>query len=96
MRCRRIPAWSYWRSWEEGGRVNFRRARWKDEMGYMGSFVGWVGALKALWEGGFLHMSVPGGAERVKGGMVVVVVFGDWDIVVGDMDEKRMMTWESC
>lgn len=30
--------------------------------------------MKALWEGALRQMSVSGGAERVKGGMVVVVV----------------------
>jgi hypothetical protein len=45
----------------------------------VGSVAGWVGALKALCEGGFRQMSVPGGVERLKGGMVVVVV--DWDMV---------------
>jgi hypothetical protein len=39
--------------------------------------------LKASWEGGFLQTSVPGQADRLKGGIVVVVVFDvAWAIVV--------------
>lgn len=37
--------------------------------------------MKALWVGGLRHMSVPGGAERVKGGILVVVVVGLEDMV---------------
>jgi hypothetical protein len=56
-------------------------ARWKVVRGKVGRVEGWVGALKALWEGGLRQMSVPGGAERVKGGMVVVVVDVEADMV---------------
>ena len=62
-------------------------------------------ALKALWEGALRHMSVPGGAERVKGGMVVV----DLDIVVVVVNRRikvrsfgmsdgmwRFVSWMEC
>jgi len=57
--------------------VNVSLARWKVLRSYVGRDEGCVGALKALWDGGLRHMSVPGGAEREKGGIVVVVVEGD-------------------
>lgn len=72
------PAWSYWRSWLAGGRAKVKRARWKVVSSWVGRGEGWVGALKALCEGALRQMSVPGGEQRLKGAMVVVVVFGGW------------------
>ena len=52
----------------------------------MGSSVGYVDALKALCVGGLRQMSVPAGAERLKGLIVVVVLF---DIVAAVVSAKN-------
>lgn len=46
-------------------------------------------ALKALWEGALRQISVPGGAERVNGGIVVV----DLDIVVVVIVSSTKSVW---
>lgn len=54
--------------------------------------MGNVEALNALWVGGLRQISVPGGEERVKGGMVVVVV--DWAMMGDRMSvENRALRW---
>ena len=91
MRCRSRPAWSYWRRRAAGGREKVRRARWKEERGWVGRGEGWVGAEKALWDGGLRQMSVPGGEERVKAGSLCVVeaVGDDMVAVVGSAVRRR-------
>ena len=51
----------------------------------MGSWAGWVDALKALCDGGLRQMSVPGGAERLKGSIFVMV-----DMVASMISKKEL------
>lgn len=49
-------------------------ARWNEASGNLASGEGFVGALKSSVEGGLRQMSVPVGVERLKAGMVMVLV----------------------
>jgi len=55
----------------------------------VGGEEGKVEALNALWLGGLRQMSVPGGEERVKGGMVVDSVMVGGRISRDDNVKKR-------
>lgn len=55
----------------------------------MGRDDGWVGALKALWEGGLRQMSVPGGEARAKGSSLIVVVLVAEAIAMVLLNENR-------